>query len=120
MKNKLIELLKGASFNAADYCSKTDCRDCNESIEFGGGCLWALEADHLIDNGVTIQRWIPANEPPKKYRDEYGELISFLVCEYGTEEPFRAFYDGREWGDGYFEITVTHWMPLPEPPKEEE
>lgn len=102
MKNKLIELLKDSpSLDAID----------DAGYEMG--------ADHLLANGVTIQEWIPANEPPKKYRDEYGELIPFLVCEYGTEEPFRAFYDGREWGDGYFGITVTHWMPLPEPPKEQ-
>lgn len=100
MKNNLIKLIQEAVGGCATY--------------------WAGRiADHLIDNGVTIQKWIPADKPPKKYRDEYGELIPFLVCEYGTEEPFRAFYDGRKWGDGCFEITVTHWMPLPEPPKED-
>lgn len=76
-------------------------------------------ADHLIANGVTVQEWIPASEPPTEYRDEYGELIPFLVCESGTEYPFRAMYDGKVWGDGLSAIPVTHWMPLPEPPKGE-
>ena len=77
-------------------------------------------ADHLITNGVTVQEWIPVAEPPKKYRDEYGELIPFLVCEEDTDYPFRAMYDGKTWGDGIFAIPVKWWMHLPAPPKEKE
>ena len=76
--------------------------------------------DQLIANGVTVQEWIPASEPPKKYRDEYGELIPFLVCEEGTDYPFRAMYDGKTWGDGIFAVPVKWWMHLPAPPKEKE
>ena len=76
-------------------------------------------ADHLIMNGVTVQGWIPAEEPPEEYRDEYGELIPFLVCEEGTDYPFRALYDGKTWGDGIFAVPVKWWMPLPQPPKGE-
>lgn len=77
-------------------------------------------ADHLIAHGVTIQEWISVDEPPKEYRDEYGELIPFLVCEEGTDYPFRAMYDGKTWGDGIFAIPVKWWMHLPAPPKEKE
>ena len=77
-------------------------------------------ADYLLDNGVTVQEWIPESEPPKKYRDEYGELIPFLVCAEGTDYPFRAMYDGKTWGDGIFAINVKWWMHIPAPPKEKE
>ena len=77
-------------------------------------------ADYLLANGVTVQEWIPASEPPKKYRDEYGELIPFLVCAEGTDYPFRAMYDGKTWGDGIFAIHVKWWMHIPAPPKEKE
>ena len=77
-------------------------------------------ADDLISNGVTVQEWIPAEEPPKEYRDEYGELIPFLVCAEGTDYPFRAMYDGKTWGDGIFAVPVKWWMHLPAPPKEKE
>lgn len=63
-------------------------------------------------------RWIPVSEPPKEYRDEFDELIPFLVCEKGADYSFRAMYDGKEWGNGLFRVTPTHWMPLPEPPNE--
>ena len=74
----------------------------------------------IIANGVTVQEWIPASKPPKKYRDKYGELIPFLVCEECTDYPFRAMYDGKTWGDGIFAVPVKWWMHLPAPPKEKE
>ena len=77
-------------------------------------------AQHLTTHDVTVQEWIPAEEPPEEYRDEYGELIPFLVCEEGTDYPFRALYDGKTWGDGIFAIHVKWWMNLPAPPKEKE
>ena len=77
-------------------------------------------ADYLLDSGVTVQKWISAAEPPKEYRDEYGELIPFLVCEEDTDYPFRAMYDGKTWGDGIFAVPVKWWMHLPAPPKEKE
>ena len=101
VREKLVELVKRA---ITDW----EHGDVSESI-----------ADHLIANGVTVQEWIPAEYPPKEYRDEYGELIPFLVCEEGTDYPFRAMYDGKTWGDGIFAITVKWWMPLPQPPKRE-
>ena len=85
------------------------------------GCI-AIEdiADHLITNGVTVQEWIPAEEPPEEYRDEYGELIPFLVCEEDTDYPFMAMYDGKTWGDGIFSVPVKWWMHISAPPKEKE
>ena len=77
-------------------------------------------ADYLISNGVTVQKWTSVVGPPKEYRDEYGELIPFLVCEEDTDYPFRAMYDGKTWGDGIFAIPVKWWMHLPAPPKEKE
>ena len=74
----------------------------------------------IISHGITVQEWISVAEPPKEYRDEYGELIPFLVCEEGTDYPFMAMYDGKTWGDGIFAIPVKWWMHLPATPKEKE
>ena len=86
----------------------------------GNDCTFEQGADWLIAHGVTVQEWISVAEHPKEYRDEYGELIPFLVCEEGTDYPFRAMYDGKTWGDGIFAIPVKWWMHLPAPPKEKE
>lgn len=70
-------------------------------------------ADHLIENGVTVQRWIPVAErlPETTCRN--------LVTKYGI--PFLAYYTGKEWREsGTLSVIdgITHWMPLPEPPKD--
>ena len=90
-----------------------------ESARYWGSNTSEEIADYLIANGITVQEWISAAEPPEEYRDEYGELIPFLVCEEGTDYPFRALYDGKTWGDGIFEINVKWWMPITQPPKGE-
>ena len=65
------------------------------------------------------QRWrvVADGELPEVYRDEDGEFIPFLVCENDKGCPYRALYDGLNWGDGMFVADVTHWMPLPELPE---
>lgn len=77
-------------------------------------------ADAVLDAGYRKTEWISVEErlPSKEeYRDEYGELIPILVCEKDTQYPYRAMYDGTEWGDGLMKIRgITHWMPLPEAP----
>ena len=102
VREKLIEILRKPIF-------PHELADTTEAV-----------ADYLIDSGVTVQEWIPASEPPKKYRDEYGELIPVLVCEEDTDYPFRAMDDGKTWGDGIFAVPVKWWMHLPSPPKEKE
>ena len=85
-----------------------------------GGIGWRTVqiAEQLYDAGYRKQSgWISAENPPDDYRDDYGELIPFLVCCQGTVYPFRAMYDGTNWGDGIGVLKVTHWMPLPEPPQ---
>lgn len=71
-----------------------------------------------------MQKWIPVSE---RLPEEHGEYLTLTPCrienrKYSTwlswYDPKRGFYDiDPEWGD--IEIdTVTHWMPLPEQPKE--
>lgn len=78
-------------------------------------------ANHLIANGVTLQQWIPVIESlPEPF-------VSVLVQMPG-EKPFPTVREGYVGGDGLWYAgyytrepgEVTHWMPLPEPPKEGE
>ena len=95
--------------------------------------------DHLIANGATIQKWIPVTERLPEddenihfYDDgrlrcvtvlaytEYGRTIPknrLLVRPTGIEYLDTQVTDGWVWASGTEE--VTHWMPLPEPPKGE-
>jgi len=80
--------------------------------------LQAMKVRDLAVFALTQQLnngWIPISSGilPKEYRDEHRVLIPYIVCVNGTERPFRAFYDGKKWGDGMFKIDVTAWQPLP-------
>ena len=106
VREKLVEIVKKAAYSSLP--SNTEDFHLNMFVM------------NLLSHGVTVQEWISVAEPPKEYRDEYGELIPFLVCEEGTDYPFRAMYDGKTWGDGIFAVPVKWWMHLPTPPKEKE
>ena len=88
----------------------------------------ALEAaDNRVKELEAAQRWIPVKErlpAVSEYRNgdkfksmDSNELVPFLVCCEDTEIPFRAFYDGKNWGDGWAKPDVTHWQHLPQPPQ---
>lgn len=71
-------------------------------------------ADYLLDSGVTVQEWISVKDRlPKE-----DEIV--IIC---TDKNF--IYAGELIGDTWFldndswTATVTHWMPLPQPPKGE-
>lgn len=70
-------------------------------------------ADKLIANGVTIQRWIPVTER----LPEQGQEV--IVYDGGVLKPKVFCY--LFWDKNFDNwARVTHWMPLPEPPKEED
>lgn len=79
-------------------------------------------ADHLIANGVTIQKWIPVTERlPENMDDRVLVLLPTISYHYpiGNQRIDTDRYRGehRKWvryGD-----KVTHWMPLPEAPNGE-
>lgn len=64
------------------------------------------------------RRWIPVEErqPPVSNVDEV------LITHGGFVTT--GCWDGKDWrgtdGDFFYSTSVTHWMPLPQPPKEEE
>lgn len=84
-------------------------------------------ADYLLANGVTIQKWIPMVEglPTSDDIPDYAEYDYHLVCCKSpingkrTVRPALASYDGFADKCLLSCHGLTHWMPLPKPPKEE-
>ena len=71
------------------------------------------------------QRWIPVSErlpdEPKENPIFEGKKIElYLVTVKGADYPFRAFWNGKFFTDGWSKTDVTAWMPLPEPYREGE
>ena len=76
-------------------------------------------ADYLLDNGVTFAKdtnvpsWIPVTE-------RLPEKNTAVIVATDRGDTFQCLYayDGWDLWEGYI-INITHWMPLPEPPKED-
>lgn len=73
-------------------------------------------AEHLIANGVVVREWIPVTERLPVVQGYY------MVCHKNSKTIAERFYY-KDCPDLFVRVTgdpVTHWMPLPEPPKEVE
>ena len=73
--------------------------------------------DYLIANGVTVQEWISVNDRLPE------DICPVLVALEGLNIAFHGFCQDEKWwkvgaGTRPFTQKVTHWMPLPQPPKE--
>lgn len=104
-KKKLVELLCEAHSKATDAGAIGDA---------SYGQQLNLEADHLIANGVTVHKWISVTE-------ELPERMQpVILCREGNKVE-QGYRDVGDWWKVYGTRTkrVTHWMPLPEPPKGE-
>ena len=125
-REKLIELICDANYDITRICVNRDwCDGC--PAEYGKGqCKEAYIADHLIAHGVTVQKWIPVTER----LPDTAERV--LVCKTWLGRVYKPVYGYYRdfpnqkgcWyvltDDGYYpQREVTHWMPLPEPPKGE-
>ena len=76
-------------------------------------------ADHLIANGVTVQEWISVDD---RFPEEKANCIVYYQHAYCENDDYweigMCFYDGEKFrlNPAY---KVTHWMPIPQPPKGE-
>lgn len=102
IREKLIELLAptSLSFEEAEYL-----------------------ADYLVKNGVTVQEWISV----KDRLPEEGEYVlcvlkgfnrggKIQVCKFLPANKFKDKPYFEHFRNGF--PSVTHWMPLPQSPKE--
>ena len=129
VREKLVELLKTNACPAPFMCDPA-CR------YYGfGDCFPDRFADYLIANGVTVQEWILVKDRLPEdsgyylvvYRDKYNGSISiafdmYVKCNVGEwwESEFACDITKQFlWAAKLQEQEVTHWMPLPLPPKGE-
>lgn len=95
---------------------------------------WEEAANYLIAHGVTVQEWISVND---RLPDDEQEVLVIAhgwdgrlvyVGSHKRVEAQKSWLTGITnkssewslWGWSYLkEPMVTHWMPLPEPPKGE-
>ena len=138
VREKLVEIMEDLGCND-EYCK--DCKFCNDI----DGCVHRQKeiiADRLINNGVTVQEWISVKDRlPEPEHDVI--LCTSEIETYGKHHEkkkiyrniYMGYFDGDEWLTSYCHgceyifrmnekypnetIEVTHWMPMPNPPKGE-
>ena len=91
-------------------------------------------ADYLISNGVTVQEWISVKDHTPTEADGTVFVCLADVFPYNEKEPYvDAKHDRRITEANYSQFSkrwykegailtegvVTHWMPMPQPPKGE-
>lgn len=111
---------------ALRFCAGTECEGCPCVCigESGGKCndyVKQQAADMLeklaAEKDAKKPEWISVKDRlPEKKHEVY--LCSLDSCLFQGSQyiDIRLFDSDGKWRNG----TVTHWMPLPEPPKEEE
>ena len=102
-----------------------------ESARYWGSNTSEEIADNLLDSGVTVQEWVSVDDrlperPPDRV-DEQGRSwftpnIDCIV--YDGKSVFAANYCFQNkcfWYTNSLEPlnNITHWMPMPQPPKGE-
>ena len=70
-------------------------------------------AQHLITHGVTVQEWVSVDD---RLPEENTAVI--VATDNGIVFQCLYAYDGWDLWDGN-EVNITHWQPLPHPPKGE-
>lgn len=119
VREKLVEMLD-------------EIQDCGQAVTYSFESVTVSRtdnygvADHLLAHGVTVQEWIPVSEPPKENGRYYVHVkmhdISYVKIASFSKESVAGLHDNG-WHDydsdvGFYEVKdVTHWMPLPQPPK---
>ena len=91
-----------------------------ESARYWGSNTSEEIADKLLDSGVTVQEWVDV-------KDRLPEAGRYVVC-IAKRNPFSRFMpmvariEKNGWVNPITEqyiSEVTHWMPMPQPPKGE-
>ena len=123
MYDELIKRLRDSEHEID--CSLCDRDCCYPDGKVHGKCIIieAADAIEVLSKKENTTHWIPVTEePPLKVGDDgyNGYLVYangyYEVADYTTDKFDNVPYFHV---NGEYEPDVTHWMPLPEPPKEE-
>ena len=110
-----------------EYCLANTCHDCEY---YGDGeCDNHIRAEHLYNAGYRKQEWISVEDrlPENDHGKHWKERQHYLVITEPSGLMRVARFGNKEfpwWIDSHDTVMtsanyakVTHWMPLPEPPK---
>ncbi len=128
IREKLIEILRKTRYEYRRYIAMKDyekrmAKTDEEFLAVDDSIVGEIPfcADYLIAHGVTVQEWIPVTER----LPEEGETVLIFGYWHEKFQPLMCYLSPHRKGEWFTSVagqqvyTVTHWMPLPEPPKGE-
>ena len=106
VREKLVEIVKKATYSSLP--SNTEDFHLNMFVT------------NLLSHGVTVQEWISVTERlPRNYTPVLAYIPSLAQTMQQTVHECHIGADG-EWHSSTapaYREGVTHWMPMPQPPK---
>ena len=127
-KEKLISLLILTDPNPyiceseSGSCELTTCTECRARST----------ADLLIAHGVTVQEWISVKDRLPEETGRYlavkkriapddfgGNGTDIVILRFFVDDGFKMPRHIPDWINEAINEEVTHWMPIPQPPKGE-
>ena len=89
-------------------------------------------ANILIDNGVTVQEWVSVKDRLPDENGRYlavkkriapdklgGNRTDIVILRFFVDNGFKMPTHIPDWINEEINDEVTHWMPIPQPPKGE-
>lgn len=89
------------------------------------GCQFGQKMDEVKDKLNSAKNWIPCSErlpaqPGNNPVFESKPLELYLISVKNSDYPYRAFWNGKIFTDGFGKVDAIAWMPLPEAYKGEQ
>ena len=68
---------------------------------------------HMNDGWIPVDEQLP--EEPKENPVFDDKPLELYLVDMGGSYPLRAFWNGKQFTDGWSVLNVIAWRPLPEP-----
>lgn len=103
VREKLVELLDNFHRDLSPFAGNEKLFVVDDNVE---------QAEYLIEHGVTVQEWVSVEDRlPKPFENVIVFRDGKIAIDYNEGNGWFAYdFNGKR---------VTHWMPLPQPPKGE-
>ena len=87
------------------------CKGCDNYNFVRCRACWVDDTLSYLDEAPTVGGWISV-------KDRLPNVAGWYLVFYNGSKMQVAFFKGKKWPFDNHYHKVTHWMPLPEPPKD--
>ena len=118
---KALEILNKLSFFGGQRAGRELWNEKPREVQDEDIASFSRDIEYLRDfiRKCMNDGWIPAEErlpeEPKENPEFDNKPLELYLVDIGESYPLRAFWNGKQFADGWSILKVIAWMPLPEP-----